>query len=142
MDADLYEIIPQIPYTDEDLNYGDDSSRTSLELNDPSARPAISGNIENMDEYDVVFIGYPIWWGEAPRIINTFLESYDFSGKTIIPFCTSGSSGIGSSAQEIQNSTENAVWMDGHRFGAGATESDVRSWIDGLEVDFVTLAND
>ena len=142
LDADLYEIIPQIPYTDEDLNYGDDSSRTSLEMNDPSARPAISGNIENMDEYDVVFIGYPIWWGEAPRIINTFLESYDFSGKTIIPFCTSGSSGIGSSAQEIQNSTENAVWMDGHRFGAGATESDVRSWIDGLEVDFVTLAND
>lgn len=77
-----------------DLNYNDNNSRTTIEINDPKARPVISGSIENMDQYDIVFIGYPIWWGEAPRIVSTFVESYDFSGKTIIPFATSGGSNL------------------------------------------------
>ena len=88
--ADLYEIKPETPYTREDLNWMDKKSRSSVEMNDPASRPAIAGKIENMDEYDVVFVGFPIWWYVAPTIINTFLESYDLSGKTIVPFATSG----------------------------------------------------
>jgi len=98
LSADIYEIVPEEPYTDADLNYNDNNSRTTIEMNDPDARPAISGSVEDMEQYDIVFIGYPIWWGEAPRIVSTFVESYDFSGKTIVPFCTSGGSGVGSSA--------------------------------------------
>ena len=101
LDADLYEITPEQPYTDADLNYNNSGSRSSVEMNDPSARPAISGSVENMDQYDVVFVGYPIWWGEAPRIMSTFIESYDFSGKTLVAFCTSASSGFGSSDKGI-----------------------------------------
>mgnify|MGYP000027398406 FL=1 len=89
LNADIYEIVPEEPYTDADLDYNDNNSRTTIEMNDPDARPAISGSVENMEQYDIVFIGYPIWWGEAPRIVSTFVESYDFSGKTIVPFCTS-----------------------------------------------------
>ena len=92
--ADIYEIVPEDPYTSEDLNYSDDNCRANQEMNDESTRPAISGEIENIDEYDTIFLGYPIWWGTMPRIINTFLDTYDLSGKTIMPFCTSGSSGI------------------------------------------------
>ena len=103
--ADLYEIVPEEAYTDADLNYNDDSSRSTIEMNDPSSRPAISGGVENMEQYDIVFIGYPIWWGEAPRIVSTFMESYDFSGKTLIPFCTSGGSGLGSSASNLAELT-------------------------------------
>lgn len=88
--ADLYKITPQQPYTSSDLNYGNSQSRSTLEMNDPSARPAISGTISNIDQYDLIFIGYPIWWGQAPRIISTFVESYDLSGKTLVAFCTSG----------------------------------------------------
>lgn len=90
LDADLYEIVPQEPYTDPDLDYNTDGCRANQEQNDDAARPAISGSVDNMDGYDVVFIGFPIWWYQAPRIIETFLESYDFSGKTVIPFATSG----------------------------------------------------
>ena len=93
LNADIYEIVPEEPYTDADLNYNDNNSRTTIEMNDPDARPAITGSVEDMEQYDIVFIGYPIWWGEAPRIVSTFVESYDFSGKTIVPFCTSGGSG-------------------------------------------------
>lgn len=133
MDADLYEIVPEEPYTTEDLNYGDDNSRTSFEMNDDSARPAISGSVANMKQYDTVFLGYPIWWGQAPRIMATFLESYDFSGKTIIPFCTSGSSGIGSSAQNLQKLiSDNATWLEGNRFAASSTRDDVVTWINSL----------
>lgn len=95
LNADLYEIKPQDPYTDEDLDYNNDKSRSTIEMNDPDARPAIAGSVKNMEQYKTVFLGYPIWWGEAPRILSTFVESYDFSGKTMIPFCTSGGSGIG-----------------------------------------------
>ena len=99
--AALYEITPEIPYTAEDLDYGNNASRANQEQSNPSARPSISGTVEDMEQYDIVFLGYPIWHGQAPRIISTFLESYDFSGKTIVPFCTSHSSGIGSSDENL-----------------------------------------
>ncbi|MBU5626120.1 S-layer homology domain-containing protein [Oscillibacter sp. MSJ-2] len=132
LDADLYEIVPQEPYTSADLNYGNSSSRTSIEMNDPSARPAISGSMSNMEDYDVIFLGYPIWWGEAPRIISTFLESYDLSGKTIVPFCTSASSGIGSSATNLHSLADDANWLSGQRFSGSASQSSVESWVNGL----------
>ncbi len=135
LDADLYEIVPEQPYTSDDLNYNDSSSRSSQEMDDPSARPAISGSVDNMEQYDVIFLGYPIWWGEAPRIINTFLESYDLSGKTIAPFCTSASSPLGSSATMLQELTEDVTWLEGQRFSGGASVSDVQSWVDGLDLN-------
>ena len=134
LDADLYEIVPEQPYTADDLNYNDSSSRSSQEMNDPDSRPVISGNVENMEQYDVIFLGYPIWWGEAPRIINTFLESYDLSGKTIVPFCTSASSPLGSSATKLQDVTDSATWLEGQRFSGGASVSDVQSWVDSLNL--------
>ena len=130
--VDLYEIVPEVPYTDADLNYGDSSSRTTQEQNDPSARPAIAGSVENMEQYDTVLIGYPIWHGQAPKIISTFLESYDFAGKTIVPFCTSHSSGIGSSASNLHSLCPDAEWLDGERFGGSATRADIETWLDGL----------
>ena len=134
LDADLYRISPEPPYTADDLNYGDSDSRTTHEQNDPDARPAISGSVENMEEYDILFLGYPIWWGQAPKIMYTFVERYDLSGKTIVPFCTSGSSGIGASATNLSQSAAGATWLDGRRFSAGASEADVQTWIDGLGI--------
>lgn len=133
LDAEIYEIIPQEPYTEEDLAYYTDC-RADREQNDPSARPAISGSVENMGQYDVVFLGYPIWHGQAPRIISTFLESYDFAGKTIVPFCTSGSSPIGSSATNLHNLASGATWLDGKRFGSGTSSEDIRAWVDRLDL--------
>lgn len=136
MGADLYEIVPAEPYTAEDLNYSDNNSRTSVEMNDDSARPAISGNVEQMAQYDTVFLGYPIWWGQAPRILCTFIESYDFSGKTIVPFCTSGSSGIGSSAQNLHGlAASDATWLEGERLRSDSTREDVVNWINSLGLD-------
>ncbi len=135
LDADIYEIVPETPYTSDDLNYNDSSSRSSQEMDDPDARPAISGSVENMEQYDVIFLGYPIWWGEAPRIINTFLESYNLSGKTIAPFCTSASSPLGSSAENLQELTDNVTWLEGHRFSGGVSASDVQSWVDSLNLN-------
>lgn len=132
LDASLYEIVPEQPYTDDDLNYNDSSTRATVEQNDASARPAISGNVENMASYDVIILGYPIWWGQAPKILYTFVESYDLSGKTIIPFCTSGSSGVGSSASNLQASAPDANWLDGTRFSSGASDGDIESWLGGL----------
>lgn len=128
--ADLYEIVPAVPYTSADLNYGSAGSRTSKEQNDPNARPAISGGVADMAQYDTVLLGYPIWWGQAPRIISTFLESYDFSGKTILPFCTSGSSPIGTSDDNLHVLAPSARWLDGHRFAAGTTRATISSWLD------------
>jgi flavodoxin len=136
LDAELYQITPETPYTSADLNYNDSSSRSSKEQNDPSARPVISGTVDDMEQYDVVFLGYPIWWGQAPKIISTFLESYDFSGKTIVPFCTSGSSGIGSSATNLHSLVSDTVtWLDGIRFGSGAEQTDIETWINDLGLD-------
>lgn len=135
MDADLYEIVPAVPYTSADLNYNNSSSRTTIEMNDPNSRPEISGSVNNMEDYDIIFLGYPIWWGQAPRIISTFLESYDFEDKTIVPFCTSASSGIGSSATNLHSLTDGAAWLSGQRFSSGASRNTVVSWINGLGLD-------
>ena len=132
LNADIYEIVPEDPYTDADLNYNDNNSRTTIEMNDPSARPAISGSALNMEQYDIVFIGYPIWWGDAPRIVSTFMESYDFSGKTIVPFCTSGGSGIGSSASNLERLTSGATWLDGRRLNGGDSQDTVMKWVNSL----------
>lgn len=132
-DCDIYQIAPAVAYTPADLNYNTDC-RANREQNDSSSRPAIKGSIENMADYDVVFIGYPIWWGQAPRIISTFLESYDFSGKTVIPFCTSGSSGIGDSDTNLHSLAPNAQWVSGRRFPSRASQSDVADWIESLDL--------
>ena len=132
LNADIYEIVPEDPYTDADLNYNDNNSRTTIEMNDPDARPAISGSVENMNQYTTVFIGYPIWWGDAPRIISTFMEQYDFSGKTIVPFCTSGGSGIDSSAANLEQLTNGAAWLSGKRLSGSDSQDTVMEWINGL----------
>lgn len=132
LNADIYEIIPEEPYTDEDLDYNDNNSRSTLEMNDPSFRPAIAGSVENMEQYTIVFLGYPIWWGEAPRIVSTFMESYDFSGKTIVPFCTSGGSGIGSSASNLEQLTSGATWLEGRRLNGSDSQDTVMEWVNGL----------
>ena len=132
--ASLYEIIPAKPYSDDDLDYNASDCRANQEQNDPSVRPAIDGSVENMDSYDVILLGYPIWWGEAPRIISTFLESYDFTGKTIVPFCTSGSSSIGGSAEHLTVLAADATWLEGARFNPGATQDEVAAWVEGLGV--------
>lgn len=140
LDADLYEIVPEQPYTSADLNYNNADCRANREQNDPSARPAISGGVENMEQYDVIFLGYPIWHGQAPKIISTFLESYDLSGKTIVPFCTSGSSPIGSSATNLHALANAATWMDGQRFSGSASRSTVESWVNGLDLALTPAA--
>lgn len=129
--ANIYEIIPEDPYTDEDLDYNDDRSRSTIEMNDPSARPAIAESIENMEQYDTIYLGYPIWWAEAPRIIDTFVESYDFTDKTVIPFCTSGGSGIGSSAETLEELAGSGNWQDGHKFNGNESDEEVMEWVNG-----------
>ena len=130
--ADLYEIVPETPYTSADLNYNTDC-RANQEQNDDAARPAISGSVENMGDYDVIFLGYPIWWGKAPKIIHTFLESYDFTGKTIVPFCTSASSGYNDST--ITPLAEGARWVTGSRFSAGTSQDAMVEWVNSLGLD-------
>ena len=136
LNADIYEIVPEEPYTDADLDYNDNNSRTTIEMNDPDARPAIIVSVEDMEQYDIVFIGYPIWWGEAPRIVSTFVESYDFSGKTIVPFCTSGGSGVGSSATNLEQLTDGADWLPGKRLNGSDSQDTVMEWVNGLGLDF------
>lgn len=109
MDADLYEIKPSIPYTKEDLDWMNPQSRSSLEMKDPGSRPVISTRVKDISSYDVVYIGFPIWWYVAPTIINTFLESYDFDGKTVVLFATSGGSGFGNTVKALQNSVGKSV---------------------------------
>jgi len=136
MGADLYEIVPREPYTDDDLNYSDRNTRATAEQNDKNVRPAISGSVENMEQYEIVFLAFPIWWGEEPRIMDTFVESYDFSGKTVVPFCTSGGSGIGSSGRNMQGlSTGDAIWLDGERLSSSSSREDIVDWINGLGLD-------
>lgn len=132
--ADLFEIAPEKPYTGADLDYRDASSRASREQDDPAARPAIHGEVEDMGQYGVVFLGYPIWHGQAPKIISTFLEGCDLSGKTVIPFCTSGGSGIDGSEGALNALAPQARWRSGERFGAGASREAVKDWVDGLEL--------
>lgn len=132
LSADIYEIIPVEPYTEADLAYYT-NGRADREQNDPSVRPAISGSVSNMSDYDVIILGYPIWHGQAPRIISTFLESYDFSEKTIVPFCTSHSSGIGSSADDL-HALCSAKWIDGRRFDGETSRNDVNDWLNEIGI--------
>lgn len=130
----LQEITPAQPYTPEDLSYQNDDCRANQEQNDPDARPEISGNIANIDEYDVLFLGYPIWWGGLPKIIYTFLENNGLDGKIIVPFCTSGGSGIDGSVREIRALVPNADVKDGRRFSSSESDSDISEWIQGLDI--------
>lgn len=133
--ADLYEIVPETPYTSEDLHYQDASTRAALEQNDASARPQISGPVPDLEAYDIVFLGYPIWFGQAPRIISTFLERCDFSGKTIVPFCTSGSSGVGTSDTSLYGlCSDSTTWVSGTRFAGGTPRETIEAWIRELDL--------
>lgn len=127
--ADVYEIVPQRPYTDADLNWMDKNSRSTLEMKDVSSRPAIEGREENMDSYQTVFVGFPIWWYVAPRIVNTFLESYDFSGKTIVPFATSGGSGMGKTEEGLKKScSPDAAWGKGKMLNSSLSQKELVAW--------------
>ena len=130
--ADLYEITAAEPYSSADLNWNDSGSRSTKEQNDKNARPAIGSDPVNLDGVTKIYVGFPIWWGEEPRILDTFVESYDFDGITMIPFCTSASSGIGRSGQNLAERAGSGTWLDGKRFSGGAAEADLRAWIEGL----------
>lgn len=132
--ADLYEIEPEVPYTKEDLNWMDKKSRSTLEMNDPASRPAIKEMRDNMEDYDTVFVGFPIWWYVAPTIINTFLESYNLTGKTIIPFATSGGSAMGKTNEKLQPSCPNSKLIEGKVFKKSASKSELAAWVDGLKL--------
>ena len=126
--ADLYEIVPADPYTDEDLNYNNDNCRANREMDDPSSRPAIGSDTIDISSYNTVFIGYPIWWGTMPRIINTFLDTYDLSDKTVMPFCTSGGSGISKSVSDMKAQEPDADIRDGLRAN-GSSDSSINKWL-------------
>ncbi len=128
--ADTYEITAAQPYSEDDLNWHDSNSRTTKEQNDKTVRPEIGSEKISLDGYDTIFIGFPIWWGEEPRIMDTFVESYDFTSKTVIPFCTSGGSGIGSSGDNLKTNAGSGNWLEGERL----TGSDVQRWIDNLNL--------
>ncbi len=131
--ADMFEIKPKQPYTAADLNWNDKSSRSTVEMNDPACRPEIAGRVENMDQYGTVFIGFPIWWYEAPRIIASFLEAYDFSAKTVIPFATSGGSGMGKTDSILQSlCPPSTAWKTGARLSSGASMRIVQDWVKSL----------
>lgn len=131
--ADLHEIIPQEKYTSADLDWTNEKSRSSVEMNDKKFRPAIANKVENMEQYDVIYVGFPIWWYVAPTIINTFLESYDLTGKNIIPFVTSGGSGMGNTNAELEPSCKGAILKNGKRFSANATENELFAWSKSIE---------
>lgn len=128
--ADLFEIKPSIPYTREDLNWQNSNSCSSLEMKNPDSRPEIAKKLPDTDSYTTVFVGFPIWWYAAPTIIDTFLESYDFSEKTIIPFATGGGSGISSSVSAIRSACPNAEVKNGFRGTSSTTGTDIRAWLD------------
>jgi flavodoxin len=130
INADLFEIVPEQPYTSEDLNWQNNQSRTSIEMGDRSSRPAIASKIEDISQYNIVFVGSPIWWGREPSIMDTFIESYDFTGKTIIPFVTSGSSDIGDYGANLQSLTPNVKVLTGKRFPNNVTSEELKTWAD------------
>ena len=130
--ADIYEIKAAQEYTEADLDWNDSDSRTTHEQNDASVRPEIGSDPVSLEGYRTIYIGYPIWWGEEPRIMDTFVESYDFGSITMIPFCTSGGSGIGRSGQNLAENAGSGNWLEGARFSGGASEDELRSWIEGL----------
>ena len=132
--GDLFELEPVEPYTDEDLNYNDENSRVSQEYADESLRNVelVSTTVEGFDEYENIFVGYPIWWQVAAWPVNQFIENNDFTGKTVIPFCTSASSGIGDSGQLLEEMAGTGNWLEGERFRSSASEEDVQAWVDSL----------
>ena len=133
--GDLYEIKPQQPYTSADLNWNDSGSRSSIEMKNPASRPAIANRVENMAQYDTVFVGFPIWWYVAPTIINTFLESYDFSGKTGIPFATSGGSGMGKTESILKKCcSAETKWKTGKKMSSRESSASVASWLKSLNI--------
>ena len=129
--GDLFEITPATPYTDD---YNELLDIAQQEQSD-DARPELAGQVEDWEQYDTIFIGYPIWWGDAPKIISTFLETYDFDGKTIVPFCTSGSSPIGGSVSDLEALADGATWLEGQRFSGSASQETVSQWVDSLGLD-------
>ena len=132
-DADLFEIKPAVPYTQEDLDWTNENSRSTIEMKkDKTIRPGIANRVENMDRYDRIYIGFPIWWYVAPTIINSFLEQYDFEGKTIIPFATSGGSDMGDTNEELKPSCKGAKLLDGKCFSASVPREQLRDWISSL----------
>ena len=128
-DADIFEIVPAVPYTSADLNWNDRNSRTSVETDDPSCRPEIDGEPVDLEGYSTIFIGYPIWWGDIPRIMSTFVESYDFGEITMIPFCTSASSGVGQSDKHLEEQAGSGKWLKGTRLQGNISEEALQSWI-------------
>lgn len=130
--GDFFEIVPKEIYTSDDLNWMNKKSRSSMEMNDPASRPEIANSVPDMDSYDVVIVGFPIWWGVAPRIIETFMESYDMSGKVIAPFCTSGGSGVGRSDTALhKNVSGNVTWMKGRQINR-PNENEIRKWLEEI----------
>ena len=133
--GDLFEIRPEKPYTAADLDWTDKQSRSTLEMSDPSCRPAIAGSVDDMSQYDVVFIGFPIWWGREPSVVDTFLGKYSFRGKRIVPFCTSGGSDIGRTAERIQAlAGKDARVEAGRRLGGNVSKADLKVWTEGLKL--------
>ena len=133
-DADLYKIQPEVPYTSADLDWMDKKSRSSLEMNDPASRPAIVTGDLDVSSYDVIFLGFPVWWYVAPTIINTFLETYDFAGKTVIPFATSGSSGIENSEKKLQQQYPSINWKSGKLLNGHLDSTALASWVKTLNI--------
>ena len=132
IDADLYQIEPQKPYTAADLNWNDRASRSSVEMNDEHCRPEIANSVAHMDAYDTVFVGFPVWWYVEPRIIDTFLEAYDFSGKTIVPFATSGGSGLGKAPQRMQQIAPGSTVTAGKLLNGRPSADSLRAWAESL----------
>ena len=132
-DSDIFEIIPKQKYTSEDLNYGDNNTRATKEQNDENARPEIENSID-VSNYDIIFLGYPIWWGNVPKIILTFMDNTNLNGKTVIPFCTSGSSGISTSENTLKSYNSNINWIAGNRFSSSSIKSDIKNWVDELDL--------
>lgn len=128
IDADLHEIIPVQKYTSADLDWTNKKSRSSVEMNDKSFRPAITDQVENMEQYDVIYVGFPIWWYVAPTIINTFLESYNLEGKIIVPFATSGGSGMGRTNADLKDSCKGADLKEGKRFSSSVGAEELKVW--------------
>ncbi len=131
--GDLYEIVPAQPYSEADLNWSDRNSRSTKEQNDKNIRPEIGSEEISLEGYTTVYLGFPIWWGEEPRILDTFVEKYSFDGVTVIPFCTSSSSGIGRSGPNMEALAGSGTWLQGKRFGGSVSEADLQSWISGLK---------
>ena len=130
--GDIYEILAAEPYTSDDLNYNDSSSRSTKEQNDKNVRPEIGSEDISLEGYTTIYLGFPIWWGEEPRILDTFVEKYSFDGITVIPFCTSGGSGIGRSGPNMEALAGTGTWLDGQRFDGNVSEAELQSWFEGL----------